>query len=192
MSESWTWASGMGGGGGKGEGGGGTGPWLCWREGCAPGRQSSVCHKLHVSPSIAAVVLQGVISCWYQRARETIVCRAQGKMQVKSGHLSGLGMKGPVEIGLGRLGVLHLPSSPLSILLPCCLPGSGLKRGAVDFCAPESSLSRSFLSCCLPVPVSSGGPGQLVVPKDGAVGVARAVRGDYFCCFVKNKTKAVL
>ena len=35
------------------------GPWLCWREGCATGRQSSGCHKLHVSPSIAAMVLQG-------------------------------------------------------------------------------------------------------------------------------------
>lgn len=35
-----------------------------------------------------------VTFCWYQRARDTVVCRAQGKMQVKSGHLSGLQMKG--------------------------------------------------------------------------------------------------
>lgn len=84
------------------------------------------------------------------------------------------------------------PSSPLPIPLPRCLPSNGLKRGEVDFCAPESSLSQSFLPHCLPLPVSSGGPGQLVMPKDGAVEAARAVCGGYFCRFVKNKTKAGL
>lgn len=139
-----------------------------------------------------------VTSCWYQRARETVVCRAQGKMQVKSGHLSGLGMKRPAGDWVGEVGsalpAIQPPSHPTA-----SLPGSnylstgnGLKRGGADFCAPESSLSWSFLPCCLPMPLSSGHPGQLVVPKDRAVEVARAVRGDYFCRFVKNKTKAGL
>lgn len=33
-------------------------PWPWWRQGFATGRQSSGCHRLHVSPLIAAVVLQ--------------------------------------------------------------------------------------------------------------------------------------
>lgn len=33
-------------------------PWPCWRQGFATGRQSSSCHWLHVSPFIAAMVLQ--------------------------------------------------------------------------------------------------------------------------------------
>lgn len=107
-------------------------------------------------------------------------------MQVESRQLSGLGMKGPAGDWVGEVGNALLATQSPSH------PAAGLKRGRADFCAPESSLSWSFLPCCLPVTVSSGGPGQLVVPKDGAVRAARAVHGDYFCRFVKNKTKAGL
>lgn len=58
--------------------------------GCATGRQSSGCHRLCVSP----VACCRVTFCWYQRARDAVVGRAQGKTQVESGHLSGLGMEG--------------------------------------------------------------------------------------------------
>lgn len=54
--------------------------------------------------------------------------------------------------------------------------------------AASPGLSYPAVSLC-PGP---RGPGQLVLLKDRAVGVVRAVCGDYFCCFVKNKTKAGL
>lgn len=59
---------------------------------------------------------------------------------------------------------------------------------SVRWKAASPGLSYPAVSLCHVL----GGPGQLVLLKDRAVGVARAVRGDYFCRFVKNKTKAGL
>lgn len=62
----------------------------------------------------------GLTSCWYQRARETMVCRLQGKMQIRSRHLSGLGMKGPAGDWVGELGsalpTIQPPSHPTASL----------------------------------------------------------------------------
>lgn len=60
-------------------------------------------------------------SCWYQRARETMVCRAQGKKQVGSGHLNGQGMKAPARDWVGEAGSAlptnQPPSHPAASLL---------------------------------------------------------------------------
>lgn len=84
------------------------------------------------------------------------------------------------------------PCSPLPIPPPLCLPSNRLQRGAGDFCAPREQTLLVFLSLLSPSARVLGGPGHLVLLKDRAVGVARAVCGDYFCRFVKNKTKAGL
>lgn len=134
----------------------------------------------------------GFTSCWHQRVRETVVCRAQGKMQVESGLLSGLGMKGPAGDWVGEAGsaspTMQPPSHPTA-----SLPAKeqAPERRSRFLCTRKQPLPI-FLTCCLPVPMCSGSPGQLIVPKDRAMGVARAARGDCFCRFVNNKTKAGL
>lgn len=103
-----------------------------------------------------------------------------------------VGMKGTAGDGVGKVGSALPTMQSLPIPPPLCLPSNGLKRGAGDFCAPGKQPLLVFLTLLSPCARVLGSPGHLVLLKDRAVGVAKAVCGDYFCRFVKNKTKAGL
>lgn len=98
------------------------------RDGSLARLKKGVCHR-QAKLGLSQVACQpidccsgavGVTSCWYQRARETMVCRVQGKMQVESGHLSGMGMKGTAGDWVGKvwraLPTIQLPSHPTASL----------------------------------------------------------------------------
>lgn len=55
-----------------------------------------------------------VTSSWYQGVRENAFCRGQGEIQVKSGCLGGLGMKGPAGAWVGKAGSALPATKPLS------------------------------------------------------------------------------
>jgi len=184
MSESW--ASGTGG------GGGGTVPWIGWREGHTIGRQSSGCDKLHISPSIAAMVPWVSPLAGTEEREKLQFAECKVKCRLQAGTLVGWGGRGELEMGLGRLEVPYPPPSPPSIPWPRCLPSNGLERGGVDFVHQKAAAPGLPYPAVFPCPCPRGGPRKLVVPKDGAVAAARAVHGGYFCRFVKNKTKAGL
>lgn len=118
--------------------------------------------------------------------------RVLDKMQVGSGYFSGQGMKGAAGDWVGEVGsalpTIQSPSHPTT-----SLPAKqwAQERSSGFLCAGKQPL-LVFLTLLSPCAHVLGGPGQLVLLKDRAVGVARAVRGDYFCRFVKNKTKAGL
>lgn len=99
-------------------------------------------------------------------------------------------MKGPAGDGVGEAGsalpTIQPPSHPAASL-PANERAS--ERRSRFLCTRKQPLPV-FLTRCLPVCL--GSPGQLIVPKDRAMGAARAARGDYFCRFVNNKTKAGL